>query len=317
MWKKVLWSLRIRRIEYRVAELPIFLIPIFLVSSDPTFFGGLVFWESLVLFLLLFAFGDLLNCLSDRDLDAVYKPHLTEAIDGLGVRGVWMQAVISALIAVGLSAHLSVWLERWFLTPMVLIGLLLAYSYSIEPIRLKGRGLWQLGFYWLGLFTAPMGMSIYIFSSEWNFLAVAVALAYGWMQTGVILVNTAEDFPEDLAMSVRTIVVVLGLKKAVFLSFLMTTFGGALLGVVLAVELIDVGGSMWIWIALFPFGLAWAFALSKMTLLVRRVSDATEQDALSAMREAAKWVPLWITSLAISTMFAAMCVFWVRVWHHS
>src|SRR5579884_2983259 len=94
------YSLRLRRVEYRVAELPIFLVPVLLTAPDASAFAGLPFWEGLVAFLFLFAFGDLVNCLADRDLDAVAKPHLAEAVHGLGVRGVVAQAVLSAVAAV-------------------------------------------------------------------------------------------------------------------------------------------------------------------------------------------------------------------------
>ncbi len=145
MWKKILWSLRIRRVEYRVAELPLFLIPIFLVASDYSVFGSLIFVEALVIFLFLFAFGDLLNCLADRDLDAVYKPHLTEAVDGLGELGVWIQAIASGIAAIVLALHLAIAFGFWLLVPMVMVGLLLAYAYSVEPIRLKDEAFGNSG----------------------------------------------------------------------------------------------------------------------------------------------------------------------------
>ncbi len=99
MLRYLIWSLRLRRVEYRLAEVPIFLIPAFLTIGDVSAFAAAPFWEGALIFFFLFAFGDLLNCLADRDLDTLYKPHLTEAVLGLGVRGVVWQAVLSALAA--------------------------------------------------------------------------------------------------------------------------------------------------------------------------------------------------------------------------
>jgi len=73
----------------------------------------------------------------------------------------------------------------------VLLALVIAAAYSVDPIRLKGRGLWQLPFYWLSLFTGPMLFSALLFSDRPSWGVVAVALAYGMLQTGVIMINTA------------------------------------------------------------------------------------------------------------------------------
>ena len=61
----------------------------------------LYFWEGIFVFFLLFAFGDMINCLADRDLDAIYKPHLSQAVYGLGVRFVTFQIVATAAVALG------------------------------------------------------------------------------------------------------------------------------------------------------------------------------------------------------------------------
>src|SRR5262249_59919515 len=98
---------QIRRMEHRVAELPIFLVPMLLTIRDLSAFRSAAFWEGLLIFLFLFAFGDLLNCFADRDLDALYKPQLTEAVYGIGLRGVLLQAGVSAAAATALAAQLA------------------------------------------------------------------------------------------------------------------------------------------------------------------------------------------------------------------
>src|SRR5262249_31497804 len=155
------------------------------------------------------------NCLADRDLDARHKPHLTEAVYGIGVRGVILQAAASAAAAAALAAHLAWLLERWLLLPAVLVGLFVAAAYSREPIRPQRRGRWQLCFYWLGLFTGPMLFAALLFADRVSWGVLAVAAAYGMLQTGVILVNTAEDYPEDRQMGVHTAIVTLGLPLGI------------------------------------------------------------------------------------------------------
>ena len=315
MWQKMIWSLRIRRLEYRIAELPIFLIPVCLAAPRLDVFAGLAFWESLFVFLLLFVFGDLLNCISDRDLDSVYKPHLSEAIDGLGLGNVWGQAIASGVLAVLLSVHLAIQQDRWLLPPMVLFGLALAYAYSIEPFRLKRRGFWQLMFYWLGLFAAPMLMPTYLFSPQVTLGDISVAIAYGLMQTGVILVNTAEDFPEDRSMRVRTIVVATGLENGVRLSWFLTTLGGVFLGSLFVYTMRSEGWTEKAWFGIIPFGLALSFAVTQITRLHYQVRGQSEATAMVAIRKSAKLVPLRITSLALSSLVASVIILWQRVSH--
>jgi 1,4-dihydroxy-2-naphthoate octaprenyltransferase len=304
------YSLRLRRVEYRVAELPIFLIPVLLTVRDASAFLSLPFWEGLLIFFFLFAFGDLLNCLADRHLDAIYKPHLTEAVYGLGVRGVAAQALVSALAALALAAHLSWLLSRWLLLPMVAAGLFVAYAYSVAPFRLKGRGLWQLAFYWLGLFTGPMVFAALLFRDPppWDVLAVAVA--FGMVQTGVILVNTAEDYPEDRLMGARTAVVALGLARGIGLAAVLAGVGSVLLGAALvtAFRLRQVPPPALA--ALLPLAAACASVTTGVWRLRRRLAGKTEAEDIGAVKRCARWVPLWITSVAVSALAAAVAAFW-------
>ena len=73
-----------------VEELPILLVPALLAHGASHLASGL-FFELSTLFFLLFHFGDMINCLADREVDAVCKTHLSEAIQGFGVRNVTWQ----------------------------------------------------------------------------------------------------------------------------------------------------------------------------------------------------------------------------------
>lgn len=305
MWRYLVWSLRLRRVEYRVAELPIFLIPVLLVVPDASALWTAAFWEGLAVFLFLFTFGDLLNCLADRDLDAVYKPHLSEAVYGIGVRGVVVQAVASAVTAVVLTAHLAWLLDRWPLVPVVLAGLFVAYAYSVEPFRLKGRGLWQLGFYWLGLFTGPMVFAALLFDPRPAAGVLSVAASYGLMQTGVILLNTAEDYPEDRQLGVRTAVVALGLAPGMTLAVGLSALGS--LGLVASFVALFAERRMppVLLAELAPLVLAAMVVTSAITGVARRVRRLKEDEAIEVVRRGARLVPAWITALAVASLLAA------------
>jgi 4-hydroxybenzoate polyprenyltransferase len=304
----IVYSLRIRRVEYRAAELPIFLVPMLLTIRDLSAFRSTAFWEGLLIFLFLFAFGDLLNCLADRDLDAIYKPYLTEAVYGIGIRGVLLQAAVSAAAATALAAHLAWLLDRWLLLPAVLVGLFVAAAYSLEPFRLKSRGCWQLSFYWLGLFTGPMLFSALLFSDRPSWGVLAVAVAYGMLQTGVILVNTAEDYPEDRQMGVRTAIVTLGLPRGIATAVTLTLAGAAALLLSFTSLLLVRTGTVGTAIALLPLLGACAAVSLGIWRLRQRMHGRTEEKAIGEMKRSARWVPVWITSTAVTSLLAAAAV---------
>ena len=144
MFRYLVYMLRIRRVEFRIAEIPILAIPLLILLRDTAPLKTFYLWEGIFIFFLLFAFGDMINCLADRDLDAVYKPHLSEAVYGLGLKFVTFQVIATAALALVLSFHLAWSLNRWLLFVLVAIGLVLGAAYSVKQDQLKGRGLAQL-----------------------------------------------------------------------------------------------------------------------------------------------------------------------------
>jgi len=311
-WNWLVYSLRIRRVEYRIAELPIFLMPMLLTIESVDAFRSLEFWEGLLVFFFLFAFGDLVNCLADRDLDAHYKPQLTEAVYGLGVRGVIIQSIASAAAAVLISTHLAWRLNRPLLVPLVACGVILAWAYSVEPVRLKGRGLWQLAFYWLGLFAGPMIFVAAIFAWPIALEVIFFSLAFGLLQTGVILVNTAEDFPEDRELGVRTVIVHTGIRKGMWLAFILTLFGwGMLLASIFGISSQARMTSQSILIACGPLsalGIAVTISLCK---LARKI-PGDENEGIQLVKQAARLVPAWMTGVALTSLWASLVLFWYR-----
>ena len=311
-WNWLVYSLRIRRVEYRIAELPIFLMPMLLTIDSAAAFNSAGFWEGLLVFFFLFAFGDLVNCLADRDLDAHYKPQLTEAVYGLGVRGVIIQAVVSAAAAILISVHLAWLLNRPLLVPLVICGVILAWAYSVEPVRLKGRGLWQLVFYWLGLFAGPMIFVAAIFAWPIAVEVILFSLAFGLLQTGVILVNTAEDFPEDRELGVCTVIVYTGIRKGMWLALILTLLGwGMLLASIFGISFQAEMSRQSILVASGPLlvlGIAVTISLLKLALSI----PATEPEGIALVKRAARLVPAWMTGVALTSLWACGVLFWFR-----
>jgi 1,4-dihydroxy-2-naphthoate octaprenyltransferase len=274
------YSLRIRRPEFLVAEIPILGLPLLLT-------GRSLSWEYVVLFFLLFHFGDMINCLCDRDLDAVEKPQLSRAVYGLGVRNVCWQIALTTAAALGLAIHLSQ-------LPLVAIGLVLGAAYSVPPLRLKGRGPWQIACLWTILFVGPMllvgGPSV-----------LALSACYGALQMGVILVNTAEDYPEDRAAGIRTSIVALGLHRGIRLARTLFFAGGAGVMVLFALQVRH-------FVALVPLLAACLFVGGSIARLSHTIDRQDLPTAVATVKRAGKRVPIFITLTAWAALAAALFV---------
>lgn len=302
----LLYMLRIRRVEFRVAEIPILAIPVLLLIKDAGPLKTFAFWEGVFIFFLLFAFGDMINCLADRDLDAVYKPHLSEAVYGLGVRFVTFQVSATAALALVLSAHLSLITGRWQFFVLVAVGLALGAAYSVPPVRLKGRGFAQLVCLWLIIFVGPMlFVALLVAAYPPPTLLLLLAAAYGTLQMGVILINTAEDYPEDLAAGIRTTVVATGLRAGVTLALWLAAAGSVgLLATLFALFRQRGAGTLWT-AALPPAACACVYVSRDIWKLRRSMAGADLDEQVREVKRAAKRVPLWVTVVAWSTLGAA------------
>jgi alpha-ketoglutarate-dependent taurine dioxygenase/4-hydroxybenzoate polyprenyltransferase len=302
-WKDTIAdSLKIRRPEFMVAEIPILLVAALLAVGSASELASATFAATAVMFFLLFHFGDMINCLCDRDLDAVYKTHLSEAVYGLGVGNVRWQIALTVIGALGLSAWIALTTGRLEVIALAAFGLALGSQYSARPLWLKGRGLLQIVTLWAVIFVGPMVLVARSLDDSLSIAELLLFGCYGAMQQGIVLVNTAEDLPEDRASGIRTSAIALGLTGSVALSLAMIVLGGA--GVIV---LLAASGR---WSSLVPLVLAWGWVVYDVASLARRVWGLDETRALVRLRKAAKRVPIWITVTAWGTLIAVLARTW-------
>jgi alpha-ketoglutarate-dependent taurine dioxygenase/4-hydroxybenzoate polyprenyltransferase len=291
---------RIRRPEFMVAEIPILLLAARLSGAPWSLFFSLRFFELAVLFFMLFHFGDMANCLADRSLDAVYKTKLSEAVFGLGPRRVTQALIGTAFVSLAIAADLALQQQKPLILGLVAFGLLLGHQYSFGPVRFKGRGVLQILALLLLIFVGPACLVAETCSD----LRVVLGffLAYGAMQQGIILLNTAEDLPEDREAGILTSAAQLGLRGTMFTALSMIAVGGLLVFAKLAALL---------WaaqrlIALLPFALSLAWVLTGLTGLLARMQSCAPDAAFAQLRATARLMPIWLTVTAWSTLLAVM-----------
>lgn len=304
--------LRIRRVEFRIAEIPILAIPLLILLRDTAPLKSFYLWEGVFIFFLLFAFGDMVNCLADRDLDAVYKPHLSEAVYGLGVGFVKFQVIATAALALVLSFHLSWAINRWLIFVCVAVGLLLGAAYSVKPVQLKGRGLAQLICLWLIIFVGPMLFVGLLVNAVPSIPVLIFAAAYGTLQMGIILVNTAEDYPEDINANITTSVVALGLHRGIELAFWLVAIGAFGVYMTLSAMFRQRDAEWTGTFATIPAFIAFIYVLTSVDRLRKSIRGANLDDSIRTVKHAAKRVPLWVTIVAWSVLGATYALFLSR-----
>jgi len=307
-WQWLVDCIRIRRPEFMVAEIPINLLGLLWIAPKAEWLGSALYWEATAAFFLLFHFGDMVNCLADRELDAVYKTKLSESVLGLGVRNVSNQIAATAALALVLSAHLAWMTERWWLIPLVIVGLVVGHQYSYGPLRLKSQGLLQIPTLWTLIFVGPMLLMAGVVHGLPTWPLLALIGLYGALAQSIILVNTAEDYDEDLEAGLHTSALALGRAGAVWTSALgVFLSGGGLLALFTwTLRMEETPGIVW-----FSLGLwvsAWSWATLEIGHLAWRVGRAKNPERV--LKRGAMKMPVWITVMAWLTLL----VVGVRAW---
>lgn len=189
------------------------------------------------------------------------------------------------------------------------MGLALGAAYSVPPVQLKGRGFAQLVCLWLIIFVGPMLFVSMLVDALPPPALLLLAGAYGTLQMGVILVNTAEDYPEDLAAGIRTSVVAVGLSAGVRLALWLSVVGSVgLLATLAALFRQRQAGLIW-WAALLPVACACVYVAASIGGLRRAIAGRGEAEQILTVKCVAKRVPLWVTVVAWSTLGAAYALY--------
>jgi chlorophyll synthase len=172
----------------------------------------------------------------DRHVDAVNEPDRPIPSGRIPGRwGLWIALAMTALsLAVG-----------WLLGPWgfaaTVVGVLAAWAYSAEPVRLKRSGWWGPGLVGLSYEGLPWftGAAV-LLSAAPSFQVVAMATLYALGAHGIMTLNDFKALEGDRLHGVRSLPVVLGPEVAARIAC--TVMG---LAQILVVALLVVWGKPW------------------------------------------------------------------------
>ena len=146
----------------------------------------------------------------DRHVDAINEPDRPIPSGRIPGRwGLWIALVMSALsLFVG-----------WFLGPWgfgaTILGVLAAWAYSAEPLRMKRSGWWGPGLVGLSYESLPWFTGAAVLSAgapSWQI--VVIALFYGIGAHGIMTLNDFKALEGDRQMGVNSLPVTLGPERA-------------------------------------------------------------------------------------------------------
>ena len=297
----VRYSLCIRRVEFLPTTMTIILVPALLLAGSGAAFGTATFVAVAVMIRLIIHFGDMVNCLADRDVDAIYKTRLSDAVYGLGLANVRWQIRVTGTAILALAAYLAVTTRHWDILLLIVVELYFARQYSVPPLHLKGAGGWQIPTLFVIIYGLPMLLVARAFPIDLGWPILLVVAGFGVSQVGVIVVNTAEDLPEDEEYGIRTSVLALGLSRAIGVATAMVGVGG----VALTVGVLAMGEPSWGLVALVA---AYGWALLHVGGTWLAVRGRSVDAALKSLRLRAKLVPVQLAVTGWGTVLAAAFV---------
>jgi chlorophyll synthase len=151
----------------------------------------------------------------DRHVDAINEPH--RPIPSGRMPGQWglYVATIWTLLSLLVATGLGLW---GFLAAA--LGLLLAWAYSMPPVRLKQNGWWgnlACGVSYEGLAWIT-GAAVMVGGAMPDWRSIALALAYSIGAHGIMTLNDFKAIAGDRLMGVRSLPVQLGPARAAWVA---------------------------------------------------------------------------------------------------
>ncbi len=210
---------------------------------------------------------------------ALYAPH--PVLSGLVSRGELLRAILVVNLIDALIMVYLTWLRGWPVLVFALLGLFISVFYVAPPLRLKHRGLGELG---VLIVWAPLmiGGTYFVTAGTLPDWVVVASLPYGLLVTTVLIGKHVDKFDQDRAKGIHTLPVILGPRISLRLNqALMVAFYTIVLGLVLT-------GTLGAWLAL---------VLLAVPRLVQVLKAFNQPKPSEPPEDYPVW-PLWFVSLA-------------------
>jgi chlorophyll/bacteriochlorophyll a synthase len=159
-------------------------------------------------------FSQSINDYFDRELDAINDPSRPIPAGEVTLREARLNWI---LLGIG-TVLVSLVFQKWEVTLLALIGMVIAVAYSVPPMKLKRT-------MWLGAPSVGMGyvfvtwLAVHLIFAPLTWASVVVALINGIMVAGILFLNDIKSVEGDRMHGLKSLTVVLGVRRAVLVSY--------------------------------------------------------------------------------------------------
>lgn len=147
--------------------------------------------------------GSHINCLSDYEVDQMYKSYLSDAVDVIGKRNLKIIIAVEIILITLFVVFLTFFLGRSYLLLFWLVGVIFAFAYSIEPLRFKGRGLLNPFTLDIILYLCPMFFIYHLLCREFYYFSTVVILIFALLRYPEFFIDEIIDYEEDKIMGIK------------------------------------------------------------------------------------------------------------------
>ena len=269
----------------------------------------LVIIEGIIIFILLFNVGFMVNCWADWKVDELYKTKLYHAVTKMGRNKLGIMVILHIVASIILAYHVTLQINRIEISILVWIGIFLGVGYSIEPFRFKRRGLLH-SLISLPIFFIPGFYSFLLVNSTpisdlytLFFILAAIGITIG--HYALILVSQAEDTPADKKMGLFTPAVKWGIQKTLHISYLSNLIGSIIIIISFILLFLLVNYLLLFLIPIIVIGRY--FSMKEVYLLDKESpSFQSEEELLQTLRKKMLVYPLWhaygLSGITISSL---------------
>jgi 1,4-dihydroxy-2-naphthoate octaprenyltransferase len=271
--------------------------------------------EGIVIFILLFNVGFMVNCWADWKVDELYKTKLYNAVMDMGRNKLGILVILHIVASIILAYHVTLQIERIEISFLVWIGIFLGVGYSIEPFRFKRRGLLH-SLIALPIFFIP-GIYSYLLvnttpiTDPYTIVFILAAMGITIGHYALILVSQAEDTPADKKMGLYTPAVKWGVQKTLHISYLSNIIGSFIS--VLSIIFLFLFVNNWL-LLLIPFIIIGRYFSMKEVYILYKESFyfKSEDELLQKLREKMNDYPLWHAYGLSGITLSSLCILIVK-----
>jgi 4-hydroxybenzoate polyprenyltransferase len=277
--------------------------------------GILIIIEGVVIFILLFNVGFMVNCWADWKVDELYKTKLYHAVIEMGRNKLGILVILHIIASIILAYHVTLQIQRIEISILVWIGIFLGVGYSIEPFRFKKRGLLH-SLIALPIFFIP-GVYSYLLvnttpiDDPYTILFIIAAIGITIGHYALILVSQAEDTPADKKMGLVTPAVKWGIQKTLHISYLSNFIGSII--ITIAIIFIFLMVNYWLLLLIPIIVIGRYYSMKEVYYLYKKsFSFKSEEKLLQELRKKMSVYPLWHAYGLSGITISSICILIVK-----